>query len=155
MERRKSRILGKKINEENYKNYELELNNFIKSKKEDIIKKLKFMKLSEQDVQDNFWFYNKNLEKLIKVNDIINNINESNFDNLSPKEVLEKIISENELKDGNEGKKNENNKQIEINPEYVIPSKWEDLYNLKTSDKVLDYLYMESKILMLAKEHSY
>jgi len=88
------------------------------------------MKLSEQDVQDNFWFYNKNLENLIKVNDIINNINESNFDNLSPKEVLEKIISENELKDGNEREKNENNKQIEINPEYVIPSKWEDLYNL-------------------------
>ena len=52
----------KKINEENYKNYELELNNFIKSKKEDIIKKLKFMKLSEQDVQDNFRFYNKNWE---------------------------------------------------------------------------------------------
>ena len=99
MERRKSRILGKKINEENYKNYELELNNFIKSKKEDIIKKLKFMKLSEQDVQDNFRFYNKNLEKFIKVNDIINNIKESNLNDLSPKEVLKKIVSENELKD--------------------------------------------------------
>ena len=137
---------GKKINEENYKNYELELNNFIKSKKEDIIKKLKFMKLSEQDVQDNFWFYNKNLEKFIKVNDIINNIKESNFNDLSPKEVLKKIVSENELKD---------EEKNEINIEYAIPSKWEDLYDLKTSDKVLDYLYIESKILMLATEFSY
>ena len=108
---------GKKINEENYKNYELELNNFIKSKKEDIIKKLKFMKLSEQDVQDNFMFYNKNLEKFIKVNDIINNIKESNFNDLSPKEVLKKIVSENELKD---------EEKNEINIEYAIPSKWED-----------------------------
>ena len=129
MERRKSRILGKKINEENYKNYELELNNFIKSKKEDIIKKLKFMKLSEQDVQDNFMFYNKNLEKFIKVNDII-----------------KKIVSENELKD---------EEKNEINIEYAIPSKWEDLYDLKTSDKVLDYLYIESKILILATVFSY
>ena len=130
----------KKINEENYKNYELELNNFIKSKKEDIIKKLKFMKLSEQDVQDNFWFYNKNLEKFIKVNDIINNIKESNLNDLSPKEVLKKIVSENELKD---------EEKNEINIEYAIPSKWEDLYDLKTSDKVLDYLYIQNFLICI------
>jgi len=98
MERRKSRILGKKINEENYEIYKLEFKNFIKSKKEDNLKKLKLMNLSEQEIEDNIWFYFLNSEKLIKVNDIINNIKGTNFNNLSPQEVLEKIIPENEYK---------------------------------------------------------
>ena len=65
MERRKSRILGKKINEENYEIYKLEFKNFIKSKKEDNLKKLKLMNLSEQEIEDNIWFYFLNSEKLI------------------------------------------------------------------------------------------
>ena len=56
------------------------------------------MNLSEQEIEDNIWFYFLNSEKLIKVNDIINNIKGTNFNNLSPQEVLEKIIPENEYK---------------------------------------------------------
>ena len=42
------------------------------------------MNLSEQEIEDNIWFYFQNSEKLIKVNDIINNIKGTNFNNLSP-----------------------------------------------------------------------
>ena len=137
------------------------------------------MNLSVQDIEDNFWFYQKNCDKLIKINDIINNIKTSNFKNLSPQEVLAKIVPENELKnidsnkepdnnsekkenndsnkdpDNNEEEKKKIDEKTPINPEYVVPSKWENLFRLEISDKALDKLYIESKILFLATEFSY
>ena len=160
MERRKLRRLGKKINEENYENYEIELNNYIKSKTIEILEKLKFMNLSEQELEDNIWFYIKNCEKLIKINDIIKNINSSNVNNLSPQEVLEIIVPENKLKnsnknlDDNGGEKKEIN-ETQINPDYVAPNKWRDLFKLEISDKIIDNLYIGSKIMILAKEYSF
>ena len=74
------------------------MNNFIKSKKEDNLKKVKLMNLPEEEIEDNIWFYFQNSEKLIKVNEIINNIKGTNFNNLSPQEVLEKIVPENDYK---------------------------------------------------------
>ena len=110
-----------KINEENYEIFKLEVNNFIKSKKEDNLKKVKLMNLPEEEIEDNIWFYFQNSEKLIKVNEIINNIKGTNFNNLSPQEVLEKIVPENDYKkinsDGNVEEKKENDEQTEINPE--------------------------------------
>ena len=97
------------------------MNNFIKSKKEDNLKKVKLMNLPEEEIEDNIWFYFQNSEKLIKVNEIINNIKGTNFNNLSPPEVLEKIVPENDYKkinsDGNVEEKKENDEQTEINPE--------------------------------------
>ena len=97
------------------------MNNFIKSKKEDNLKKVKLMNLPEEEIEDNIWFYFQNSEKLIKVNEIINNIKGTNFNNLSPQEVLEKIVPENDYKkinsDGNVEEKKENDEQTEINPE--------------------------------------
>ena len=110
-----------KINEENYEIFKLEVNNFIKSKKEDNLKKVKLMNLPEEEIEDNIWFYFQNSEKLIKVNEIINNIKGTNFNNFSPQEVLEKIVPENDYKkinsDGNVEEKKENDEQTEINPE--------------------------------------
>ena len=77
------------------KNYEKELLNFIKNHKNEVLKKLEFLNLSEEDLLDNFFFfYRSNSEKLIKINDIITNIQLANFDNLSPQEILEKIVPE-------------------------------------------------------------
>jgi len=113
------------------------------------------MNLSEQEIEDNIWFYFQNSEKFIKGNDIINNIKGTNFNNLSPQEVLEKIVPENEYKknndsnknsDGSEEEKKKIDEQIEINPEYVVPSKWEDLFYFEISEKALDKLYIASVI---------
>ena len=118
------------------------------------------MNLSEQELEDNIWFYIKNCEKLIKINDIIKNINSSNVNNLSPQEVLEMIVPENKLKnsnknlDDNGGEKKEIN-ETQINPDYVAPNKWGDLFKLEISDKVIDNLYIGSKIMILAKEYSF
>ena len=150
------------INEDNYKDYETEIKNFIKDNKNSILEKLKFMNLSEEDIEDKFWFYYKTCEKLIKINDIINNINSSFFNNLSPQEVLDKIVPESELKNNNsdedsndyEEEENENYEKTQICPEYAVPSKWDDLFRLEISDKTLDKLYLESKIMKLATEFS-
>ena len=40
------------------------------------------MNLPEEEIEDNIWFYFQNSEKLIKVNEIINNIKGTNFNNL-------------------------------------------------------------------------
>lgn len=112
---------------------------FINSQKNDILEKLNLMNLSEQDIEDNFWFYKNNLKKLVKINEMINNIESSNFNDLSPQEVLAKIVPENELKNINSAN---------------VPTEWKDLFKLETSDEVLDYLYIESKILMLVTEFS-
>ena len=129
----------KRINEENYDIYDMEIkSSFNNDSINQILEKLKFMHISEQEIKNNIWFYKNNCEKLIKINDIINKIKFSNFKDLSPQEVLEKIVPENELK---------NNDQNEINSDYIVPSKWEDLFYLETSDKALNILYIESKKL--------
>ena len=137
--RGKYEIWEKKIHEYDYKIYESEMKTFINSQKNDILEKLNLMNLSEQDIEDNFWFYKNNLKKLVKINEMINNIESSNFNDLSPQEVLAKIVPENELKNINSAN---------------VPTEWKDLFKLETSDEVLDYLYIESKILMLVTEFS-
>ena len=147
-----------KINEENYEIFKLEVNNFIKSKKEDNLKKVKLMNLPEEEIEDNIWFYFQNSEKLIKVNEIINNIKGTNFNNLSPQEVLEKIVPENDYKkinsDGNVEEKKENDEQTEINPEYIVSYKWEDLFYFEISEKALDKLYIVSVIKKLVNNYT-
>ena len=58
-----------------------------------------------------------------KINKIITNIKRANLSNLSPQEVLEKLVPENE----------------QSNSEYEnLPSKWEDLFKLEISDQALE-----------------
>ena len=144
----------KKINEENYEIYEKDINMYFTCYKIEILEKLKFMNLSEQELEDNIWFYKENCEKLIKINEIIKNINSSNTNNLSSQEVLEKIVPENELKDSNKNLDDydEEKKEINdasINPDYIVPNKWEDLYYIKISDKALKKLYIAAQIQKL------
>jgi len=63
-----------------------------------IKKKLRHMNLTEQEVEDNYDFYKTNLEKLEKINKIITNVKVSNLYNLTPFQILEKILPKNELK---------------------------------------------------------
>ena len=162
-----------KINEDNYKIYKKELKNYFNNHKNEILEKFEFMNLSEQELEDNFWFFHKNYEKLIKINNIINNIKFSNFYYLSPQQVLAKIVPENELKyiDSNEDiddlntnfsiffdceeEKKKLYKNAQICPEYILPVKWEDLFKFEISDKALDKLYLQSKIMKLAYEFSF
>ena len=63
-----------------------------------IKKKLRHMNLTEQEVEDNYDFYKTNLEKLEKINKIITNVKVSNLYNLTPFQIVEKILPKNELK---------------------------------------------------------
>ena len=125
-----------------------------------IFEKLIFMNLSEEDVENNLLFYWRNIEKLIKINDIINNIKFADFSDLSPSEVLAKIVPENELKklnseeasNNNDEKKEESNDENDqICSEYILPENWDDLFKLQISDKAIEKLYTESKIMKIAR----
>ena len=123
---------------------------------EDIKKKLRHMNLTEQEVEDNYDFYKTNLEKLEKINKIITNVKVSNLYNLNPFQMLEKILPKDELKNLPSDYDSSDNKEeiwneAPINPEYVVPSNWEDLFDLEISDKAIDKLYIASEIQKLAK----
>ena len=126
---------------------------------ENIIKALKHMNLSEQEVEDNYDFYITNYEKFKKINKIINNVKIAKLYNLTPFEILAKLVPENKLKNlPSDYDSSENKKEIfnesPINPEYVLPSKWEDLFDLEISDKALDKLYISSEIQKVLKNYS-
>ena len=46
-------------------------------------------------------------------------------------------------------------KNAPICPEYILPAKWEDLFTIEISDKAIDKLYLQSKIMKLAFEFSF
>ena len=121
-----------------------------------IKKKLRHMNLTEREVEDNCDFYKTNFEKLEKINKLITNVKVSNLYDLTPFQMLEKIFQKNELKNlPSDNDSSENKEEIwneaPINPEYVVPSKWEDLFDLEISDKAIDKLYIASEIQKLEK----
>ena len=146
---------------------EINTNNFLEYEKEykegmskEIFEKLTFMNLSEEDVENNLLFYWRNIDKLIKVNEIINNIKFAEFYDSSPIQVLAKIVPENELKklkseetlNNNEEKEEEiEDKNYQICPEYILPDNWDNLFKLQISDKAIEKLYIESKIMKIAR----
>ena len=93
------------------------------------------------------------------------------MNDLSPQEFLAQRVSESELKniDSNDEKEQDDNFSIfddfeekdkiyentPICPEYIVPYDWDELFKLDISDKALDKLYIESKIIILAIEFSF
>ena len=126
-----------------------------------IFEKLTFMNLTEEDVENNRLFYWRNIDKLIKVNEIIYNIKFAEFCDLSPIQVLSKIVPENELKKIKSEETSNTNEEYEeeeiedkndqICPEYILPDNWDDLFKLQISDKAIEKLYTESKIMRIAR----
>ena len=126
-----------------------------------IFEKLTFMNLTEEDVENNRLFYWRNIDKLIKVNEIIYNIKFAEFYDLSPIQVLSKIVPENELKKIKSEETSNTNEEYEeeeiedkndqICPEYILPDNWDDLFKLQISDKAIEKLYTESKIMRIAR----
>ena len=152
-----NQLESKMINKYNFLEYEEE---YKTGMSKIIFEKLIFMNLSEEDVENNLLFYWRNIEKLIKINDIIYNIKFADFSDLSPSEVLAKIVPENELKklnseeasNNNDEKKEESNDENDqICSEYILPENWDDLFKLQISDKAIEKLYTESKIMKIAR----
>ena len=145
------------INQNNFLEYEKEYKDGMSKL---IFEKLIYMNLSEEDVEKNLLFYWRNIDKLIKINEIIYNIKLADFSYLSPIDVLAKIVPENELKKLNSEEISNNNEEKEgesedendqICPEYILPEDWEDLFKLQISDKAIEKLYTQSKIMKIAR----
>ena len=86
-----------------------------------IKKKLRHMNLTEQEVEDNYDFYKTNLEKLEKINKIITNVKVSNLYDLTPFQILEKILPKNELKNLPSDYDSSDNKEEIWNEESINP----------------------------------
>lgn len=118
------------------------------------------MNLSENEVKENYNFYKTNYSKLLKINKIISNIKFANIYNLTPQEVLAKLVPESELKNmkvpGYDAEQEEKDKYNEapICPEYTLPPTWEELFTLKNSNKVINKLYIQSEIERVSKNHA-
>ena len=96
---------------------------------EEIIKELNHMNLSENEVKENYKFYKTNYSKLLKINKIIDNIKFANIYNLTPQEVLAKLVPESELKNmeapdfyADQEEKDKYN-EAPVCPEYTLPPK--------------------------------
>ena len=86
-----------------------------------IKKKLRHMNLTEQEVEDNYDFYKTNLEKFEKINKIITNVKVSNLYDLTPFQILEKILPKNELKNLPSDYDSSDNKEEIWNEESINP----------------------------------
>lgn len=127
---------------------------------EEIIKELNHMNLSKNEVKENYKFYKTNYSKLLKINKIIDNIKFANIHNLTPQEVLAKIVPENELKNMEvpdfyaEQEEKDKYNEAPVCPEYTLPPTWEELFSLKSSNKAINKLYIQSEIERVAKNHA-
>ena len=115
------------------------------------IKELKYMNIDFEEFDYNYNFYHENYPKLKKINKIIQNLKISKLYNLTPLELLLKIVPENELNN----LQSENDFSNKINPIYILKDKWEDLIKLEISDKILNRLFISSKIQKVIKNYSY
>ena len=92
-----------------------------------------------------------------KIESIVSNIKFVNYDDKSPQEILEMIITPGELKNLNPIdyiNKPEIFQNAPPCPEYTLPPTWEELFQSKCSVKAIDKLYIESKILKIAKNNA-
>ena len=126
-------------------------NTYITKKDEDEKKdedtKSNIKEQNEAQLSDNKW----------KIESMISNIKFVNYYDKSPQEILEMIITPGELKNLNPTdyiNKPEIFQNAPPCPEYTLPPTWEELFQSKCSVKAIDKLYIESKILKIAKNNA-
>lgn len=110
-----------------------------------MLKELKHIKLLPfEELSNNFNFYMSNYPSLERINKIIDNIKYANLFHLTPREVLAKLVSEEE--------QNQMNKREENF--YFLPETWEDLFKLEGSKESLKQLFIQSEVERVRKKYS-
>ena len=118
------------------------------------------MNLSIDEVKEKFDFYKNNYDKLLKINKIITNIKSANLYDSSPQNILFKIVPLSEIKTDNpdygplEKKTKELLGEPTVLPEYTLPSTWEELFKLQSSEIAINKLYIQSKIERIIKDYA-
>ena len=119
------------------------------------------MNLSDKEITENIEFIRDNIEKLLINNKIINNIKNSGLYDLSPGDILAKIVPESELI---RETLNPKYRPLElktlklfkclVSPEYILPESWQELFKLKSSDTAIKKLLIQSEIESIIVNYS-
>ena len=145
--------------EDNYSKDEEEEDNSIIFHK--IKETLNQMNLSDKEIIENIKFIGDNIKKLLIINKIITNIKNAGLYDLSPGDILAKIVPESELVDETPNPKYgplefKTLKLLKglVAPEYILPELWQELFKLKCSDKAIKKLFIQSEIESLIVNYS-
>ena len=119
------------------------------------------MNLSDKEIIENIKFISDNIKKLLIINKIITNIKNADLYDVSPGDILAKIVPESELIDETPNPKYG---PLEIKtlkllkclvaPEYILPELWQELFKLKCSDTAIKKLLIQSEIESLIVNYS-
>ena len=119
------------------------------------------MNLSDKEIIENIKFISDNIKKLVIINKIITNIKNAGLYDLSPGDILAKIVPESELIDETPNPKYgplemKTLKLLKclVAPEYILPELWQELFKLKCSDKAIKKLFIQSEIESLIVNYS-
>jgi hypothetical protein len=120
----------KVINQENYKNYDKELEQLkIKQLEQKIsqLKNLKYLNVSERQILKNIKYYSENYEQFFKIDNIIEFIKTNGLSYLSPSEFIQKYYLD--------------------NSKYEYPEEWKELFDI--ADKENNINYLENAIIYI------
>ena len=120
----------KVINQENYKNYDKELEQLkIKQLEQKIsqLKNLKYLNVSERQILKNIKYYSENYEQFFKIDNIIEFIKINGLSYLSPSEFIQKYYLD--------------------NSKYEYPEEWKELFDI--ADKENNINYLENAIIYI------
>ena len=119
------------------------------------------MNLSDEEITENIEFISDNIKKLVIINKIITNIKNAGLYDLSPGDILAKIVPESELIDETPNPKYgplemKTLKLLKclVAPEYILPELWQELFKLKCSDTAIKKLFIQSEIESLIVNYS-
>ena len=119
------------------------------------------MNLSDEEITENIKFISDNIKKLVIINKIITNIKNAGLYDLSPGDILAKIVPESELIDETPNPKYgplemKTLKLLKclVAPEYILPELWQELFKLKCSDTAIKKLFIQSEIESLIVNYS-
>ena len=119
------------------------------------------MNLSDEEITENIKFISDNIKKLVIINKIITNIKNAGLYDLSPGDILAKIVPESELIDETPNPKYgplemKTLKLLKclVAPEYILPELWQELFKLKCSDTAIKKLLIQSEIESLIVNYS-
>ena len=118
------------INQENYKNYDKELEQLkIKQLEQKIsqLKNLKYLNVSERQILKNIKYYSENYEQFFKIDNIIEFIKTNGLSYLSPSEFIKKYYLD--------------------NSKYEYPEEWKELFDI--ADKENNINYLENAIIYI------
>ena len=116
----------------------------------DKLKNLNNLNVSIDEIEENIDFYKNNIEALNKINKIINNVKFSDTYDLTPLEIISRLVDESEIKGlplPFTQKEIQRVHDAPVCPKYAaLPTKWEDLFKLEYDENILTKLYTQTEI---------